>query len=153
MAVAFCPRCIARPGDIVWHRQRPNSSTFSSPVVAHVAGRDQILISGAVLVAAYDPDNGDELWSCPGTADSTCGTIVWDDRRVFASGGHPESPRQSALTRDQRHGSLEQQHQKCYEQSMLVHDGYLYAAVRQQRGVSAGTRRRGTNSLARTSPR
>lgn len=119
-------------GDIVWRRQRPNESTFSSPVVAHVAGRDQILISGADLVVAYDPDNGDELWACPGTTKSTCGTIVWDDQRVFASGGHPES---QTICIDAGTGAeVWSNGEKCYEQSMLLHDGHLYAAV--QGGVA-----------------
>jgi outer membrane protein assembly factor BamB len=112
-------------GDIVWRRQRPDADTFSSPVVAHVAGRDQVLISGAARVAAYDPQNGDQLWSCPGAADSTCGTLVWDDQRVFASGGYPQ---QQTICIDAGTGSeVWSNRTRCYEQSLLVHDGHLYA--------------------------
>lgn len=115
-------------GDIVWRRQRPNADTYSSPVVAEVAGREQVLISGADLVAAYDPDTGEELWTCPGTAESTCGTIVWDDQRVFASGGYPN---EQTICIDAGTGAeVWSDDAVCYEQSMLVHDGHLYAVVK-----------------------
>lgn len=48
-------------GKIVWKTPRPNNTTFSSPVVAHVAGRDQMLISGGEKVEAYDPATGKSL--------------------------------------------------------------------------------------------
>lgn len=112
-------------GEIVWRRQRPSAATYSSPVVAHVDGRDQVLISGADLVASYDPNDGAELWSCPGTTESTCGTIVWDDQRVFASGGYPV---QQTICIDARTGTeVWRNDRKCYEQSMLLYDGHLYA--------------------------
>ena len=44
-------------------------------------------MSGADEVTSYDPKNGKKLWSVPGTALTTCGTIVWDGDVVFASGG------------------------------------------------------------------
>ncbi len=47
-----------KTGAPVWKTPRPTMISFSSPVIAHVAGKDQMLISGADQVASYDPKNG-----------------------------------------------------------------------------------------------
>ncbi len=109
-----------------WRIERPRNITFSSPVVAEVAGREQLLISGARTVAAYDPASGRELWNVSGTSAATCGTLVWENDLVFASGGYPESET-LAVRADGGGEVLWRNRQKCYEQSMLVVDGYLYA--------------------------
>lgn len=116
-------------GDIVWRKPRPAVSTYSSPVVASVGGRDQLLISGCHEVSSYDPATGDELWSCPGTTEATCGTMVWDGDRVFASGGYPGS---QTICVDATSGKeVWSNGQKCYEQSLLAHDGHVYAITNQ----------------------
>lgn len=114
-----------RRGREVWRTPRPGDVTFSSPVVAHVAGRDQLLISGSKKVASYDPRNGGLLWEVPGTSETTCGTMVWDDHLVFASGGYPKSET-IAVAADGSRDVAWKNNQKCYEQSMMLVDGYLY---------------------------
>ncbi len=79
-----------RSGNLVWRKARSRSSTYSSPVVAHVSGRDQLLISGGDQVSSYDPGSGELIWACDGTTDATCGTMVWNESLVFASGGYPD---------------------------------------------------------------
>ena len=100
--------------------------TFSTPVIAHVAGKDQMLISGAKKVSSYSPKNGEPLWSVDGTTQATCGTMVWDGDIVFASGGYPQAET-LAVRADGSGKGLWRNNQKCYEQSMLAHDGYVYA--------------------------
>ncbi|MAG95049.1 MAG: dehydrogenase [Planctomycetaceae bacterium] len=115
-----------RSGNEVWRTSRPNKLSFSSPVVAHVAGRDQLLISGCDLVASYDPQTGKELWSVKGTTMATCGTIVWNKDTVFASGGYPGA--ETIAVKADGSGQVRwRDRQRCYEQSMLAHDGHLYA--------------------------
>lgn len=113
-------------GNQLWRTPRPNNISFSSPVVAHLAGQDQLLISGAEQVAAYNPATGKPLWSAPGTSFATCGTIVWDGDIAFASGGYPKAET-VAVRADGKGTVLWKNNQKCYEQSMLAHDGYVYA--------------------------
>lgn len=115
-----------RTGKQVWRTKRQSSITFSTPVIAHVAGRDQLLISGAIQIASYDPATGKQLWTAPGTAAATCGTMVWDGDLVFASGGYPQSET-VAIKADGSGNVLWRNGVKCYEQSMLAHEGYLYA--------------------------
>lgn len=114
-----------KTGAPVWKTPRPNNITFSSPVVTSIRGKDQLLISGAEKVSAYDPANGKALWSVPGTTFATCGTMVWDGDIVFASGGYPKA--ETLAINAVSHEVLWRNNQKCYEQSMLAYKGYLYA--------------------------
>ena len=114
-----------RTGEAVWKTGRPKSQSYSSPVVARVAGREQLLISGQELVSSYDPNTGAKLWSAPGTTMATCGTMVWNDQLVFASGGYPKAET-IAVKADGSGEVVWKNRQKCYEQSMLVHNGHVY---------------------------
>lgn len=113
-------------GSEAWRIRRRADISFSSPVVANVAGGEQLLISGLFEVSSYDPNNGNKLWSTAGTTQATCGTMVWDGDIVFASGGFPD-PQTIAVKADGSGRVLWTKKEKCYEQSMLAHDGYLYA--------------------------
>ena len=112
-------------GERVWREPRPKMITFSTPVIAHVGGMDQLLISGAQKVASYNPGTGKPLWSTDGTTFATCGTMVWDGDIVFASGGYPK-PETLAVKADGSGTVLWRNSQKCYEQSLLAHDGYVF---------------------------
>lgn len=115
-----------KTGDVVWKTPRPKQTSYSSPIVGKVAGRDQLLISGCNLVSAFDPASGKSLWSTPGTTAATCGTMVWEGDTVFASGGYPKSET-LCVKADGSGQVLWKNNQKCYEQSMLVHEGHVYA--------------------------
>lgn len=104
-------------GKQLWKTPRRDNITFSTPVVAHVAGKDQLLISGAEKVASYDPANGKLLWDIAGTTHATCGTMVWDGDIVFASGGYPKAET-IAVKADGSGKVLWKNNQKCYEESM-----------------------------------
>ena len=113
-------------GKQVWRAPRPRQITFSSPIVGRTGGRDQLLISGAKQVSSYDPNTGKPLWSCEGTTDATCGTLIWSDQVVFASGGYPKKET-IAVASDGSRRVVWKNGEKCYEQSMLHHDGHIYA--------------------------
>lgn len=113
-----------RDGAARWTTARPQVS-YSSPIVAHVAGRDQLLISGMDVVRSYNPANGTPLWSAPGTSLATCGTMVWNDNIVFASGGYPKAET-IAIYADGTGRVAWRNKVKCYEQSMLYHGGHVY---------------------------
>lgn len=127
---AFMTAIALETGEAVWRIERPNSTSFSSPIVANVGGRDQLLVSGQSHVTSYNPASGELLWSAPGTAMATCGTVVWDKQNVYASGGFPQS-QTVAVRADGSNQVVWQNGQKCYEQSMLCHDGHVYAVTDQ----------------------
>ncbi|MCA9120912.1 MAG: PQQ-binding-like beta-propeller repeat protein [Planctomycetaceae bacterium] len=121
-----------KSGETRWRVARPRKLSFSSPVVANIGGRDQLLISGTEQVASYDPNNGRQLWTTPATTMATCGTMVWDGDLVFASGGYPKS---ETVCLNGRSGQLLWRNdQKCYEQSMLAFEGHVYAVT--DRGIA-----------------
>lgn len=113
-------------GRPLWRAMRPQETGYSSPILAEIAGRPQILMSGGYQVAAYQPKNGRLLWQVKATSRTTCGTMVWKDNMVFASGGFPESGTYGVLVNDQGARVVWQNPVKCYEQSMLVAGDYLY---------------------------
>lgn len=113
-------------GEEVWAIKRPKSISFSSPVIANVAGRTQLMLSGHQFVSSYDPNDGTQLWSVMGTTFATCGTMVWDGNNVYASGGFPKAETIGVVA-DGSKKILWRNNKKCYEQSMLAHDGYVYA--------------------------
>ncbi|TWT77525.1 outer membrane biogenesis protein BamB [Posidoniimonas polymericola] len=122
-------------GSQVWKAPRREGISFSTPIDVVVNGQRQLLISGAGLIAAYDASNGAELWKELAGAAATCGTMVVDPAAglAFASGGFPNDFTLAIpLTGD--HQVVWENRAKCYEQSMLLVDGYLYAVT--DRGVA-----------------
>jgi len=117
-----------KTGNQVWKTPRKTGISFSSPIIANVAGRDQLLISGNESISSYDPKNGQTLWSAQALANATCGTVVWDGDLVFGSGGYPKS--ETACVRADGSGQVVwANNQKCYEQSMLTVGGFVYAVT------------------------
>ncbi len=113
-------------GQIAWRVQRPAVSSYSSPTVAKVGGRDQLLISGCDMLASYDPTTGESLWQTECIAEGTCGTVVTDGNRIYASGGYPQRETVCLAANGKR---LWSNRTKIYEPSMLALDGYLYAVT------------------------
>lgn len=114
----------AATGEKRWTARRQHTN-YSTPVVAHVDGKDQLLISGQAKVASFDPKDGKKNWSVPAKWDVTCGTLVWDQKRVYASGGYPVQ-QTVAVTNDG--GQLVWEAPiKSYEQSMIVVGDHLYS--------------------------
>jgi outer membrane protein assembly factor BamB len=113
-------------GELAWRVTRPARISYSSPILARVAGRNQVLISGCDRVAGFDPDTGKGLWEVPATTMATSGTMVWYKDLVFASGGFPKA--ETVCIKADGSGKIVWRNtQKCYEQSMIVHGGHLYA--------------------------
>ncbi len=112
-------------GQVQWRSKRPTNITFSTPVLAQIGQQQQLLISGAGQVSGYSPETGKPIWSTPGTTAATCGTMVWSDNIVVASGGYPKAET-IAIEVGASPRVLWRNNQKCYEQSMIVVDGFVY---------------------------
>ncbi|REJ68798.1 MAG: serine/threonine protein kinase [Planctomycetota bacterium] len=118
-------------GEVRWRIERPQKTSFATPTVAHVAGRDQLLIHGTSLVTSYDPLSGEEIWRCDGPSRAAANTMVADDELVFASGGYPEKfllAIRADGTGDVTDTHLVWKKRKavCYVPSMLLDDGKLF---------------------------
>ncbi|QEG38362.1 PQQ-binding-like beta-propeller repeat protein [Roseimaritima ulvae] len=113
----------AETGELAWRTARGNASSYSSPAVGALGGRDQLLISGDDRVASYDPASGEELWSTPCLAEATCGTVVIAGDRAFASGGYPDKET-VCLSPDGE--KLWSNNTKLYEPSLVAANGLLF---------------------------
>lgn len=116
-----------KSGDVVWKQDRPKSPNYPSPVVCKVAGRDQIIIAGCKMLAAYDPASGKPLWSVADATTEECvGSVVVDGGLAFASGGYPK--KETVAVKADGSGEVVWRNEvQVYVPSMLTHEGYLYA--------------------------
>ena len=117
-----------KTGKEKWRAPRNTMASWSTPVVAKVAGKDQLLISGQEKVISHDPVDGNILWEAPHISKSTCGTIVWNKDSVFASGGFPKN-QTAGYAADGSGKVLWQNKERVYEQSMLCLDSEVYAVT------------------------
>ncbi|MEM7457311.1 MAG: PQQ-binding-like beta-propeller repeat protein [Planctomycetota bacterium] len=120
-------------GDEAWKIDRPQVTSYSTPVIAEISGKNQLLISGGNNVISYDADTQEELWRCPTAWEVSCATLVWDaeNQMVFSSGGFPAQ--QTLAISSDSGDKLWENPTKSYEQSMIYIDGYLYTLT--DRGV------------------
>ena len=112
-------------GSVAWQQEREKMLNWSSPIVANIAGREQLLLSGTYRIASYDPATGKSLWETKCLTMATCGTCTWEGDLIFASGGYPDH--ETVAVKADGSGVAWKNKVKSYEQSMVVHNGYLYA--------------------------
>jgi outer membrane protein assembly factor BamB len=128
-----------KTGAVVWRVPRPLAPSYGSPVVAHLAGRDQLLMSGAERVVAYDPATGKELWFCRWSGYRSASSVVCGDNRVFASTNWPRD--EIVCVRADGTGDVSETHVVWRQDrsgsdvsSPLYHDGRLYQIT--DRGIA-----------------
>lgn len=117
-------------GKVRWRTPRPQGLSYSTPIEVALSDSPQLLLSGNNQIVSYDAKTGEKQWSKSGSTRATCGTMVWDKQLgyAFASGGYPDSFTLAIdVAGDQ--SIVWQKRVKCYEQSMLSHDGYIYAVT------------------------
>ncbi len=115
-------------GDIVWRHDRPKTPNYSSPVVLTAAGRPQLIMTGCDRVASFDPLTGEPLWEREGATTECVTTSPTDGRHVFSSGGYPRN-HVAAIVADGSGRVAWENDTRVYVPSMVVKDGYLYAAA------------------------
>ncbi|APZ96907.1 PQQ-binding-like beta-propeller repeat protein [Fuerstiella marisgermanici] len=115
-------------GKIAWKRTRPEKPNYPSPIILNVAGKDQLLMTGCDLVTSLDPLTGEENWEIEGATTECVTSTVTDGTRIFTSGGYPKN-HIAAVAADGSGKVVWENTVRTYVPSMLVKDGYLYAAL------------------------
>jgi outer membrane protein assembly factor BamB len=115
-------------GKIVWRVDRPKKPNYASPVVVHAAGKDQLVVIGCDLVTSLDPTNGKAIWETAGATTECVTSTMTDGKSIFTSGGYPEN-HVSAVSADGSGSLVWKVNTRVYVPSMLLKDGYLYAAL------------------------
>ncbi|MEL7336771.1 MAG: PQQ-binding-like beta-propeller repeat protein, partial [Planctomycetota bacterium] len=111
-------------GDVVWRISRGSFASYSSPLLTSIDGTDHLVITGGSKMVSYDPANGEERWSIPAIAMSTCGTAVTDGKNFYASGGYPK--KQTLAVEAATGKVLWENREKIYEPSMVVVGDILF---------------------------
>lgn len=118
-------------GEISWRVARANSPSYGTPILAMVAGKEQILVGGTGITAGYDPVTGAMYWGANGPANTTANTPCALGDKVFSSGGYP----QSGVMAIRADGSDDvtashvvwEAREKVYVPTPLVFDGKVFA--------------------------
>ena len=115
-----------KTGNPRWRGKRPESASYSTPILGNIGGKPQILMSGGYQVVAYDPSDGSALWNVNATSRTTCATMVWSDNMAFASGSYPDPGTYGIRVTPSGARVAWENRVKCYEQSMLLVNDHLY---------------------------
>ena len=74
-----------------WRTRRENKTrSYVTPIIREINGRTQMILSGSLCVASYDPRNGKRHWIVDGPTEQFVESMVYDGKYVFATGGYPE---------------------------------------------------------------
>ncbi len=80
-------------GEIAWRNRRETTSrhgNYSTPVVATLAGKPQLIQQGYGRTVSYNPETGEEIWRVDGPSAVTANTVAFSDPYVIVSGGYSE---------------------------------------------------------------
>jgi hypothetical protein len=74
-----------------WRANRPNRTrSYVVPIIANLAGRQQLVLSGSKCVTSYNPDTGELLWIIDGPTEQFVASLVHLNGMLFLTAGFPE---------------------------------------------------------------
>ncbi len=115
-------------GEVRWTHSRPARPNYSSPVVIHAHGQDQLILTGCDLVQGFGPVTGRKLWEVSGATTECVTTPVTDGHVVFSSGGYPRN-HISAYVADGSGQLAWEDTTRVYVPSMLLKEGLLFGVA------------------------
>lgn len=80
-------------GETVWKTDRPNRKrSYCTPIIRTIDGRNQLILSGSVSVASYDPDTGRQHWVIDGPTEQFVASLVYNEdlNLLFMTCGFPQ---------------------------------------------------------------
>jgi len=78
-------------GKTVWKIPRPNMTrSYCAPVIYHIDGRNQMVLSGSKCVASYDPETGKQHWIIDGPTEQFVASLVYNGELLFMTSGFPD---------------------------------------------------------------
>jgi outer membrane protein assembly factor BamB len=122
-----------RNGKEVWRMDRDEGSAWSTPLIADLKGKKQVVISATRKVRAYDPENGKLIWECAGLGSNVIPHPTQHNDTVLVMSGHRD-PKLMAV-RLGREGDLtgsdailwNQTRGTSYTASPVLHDNKFYS--------------------------
>ncbi|HUS72328.1 MAG TPA: PQQ-binding-like beta-propeller repeat protein [Sedimentisphaerales bacterium] len=96
-------------GQTVWKTPRPNvTRSYCTPIIRHIEGRNQMVLSGSKCVASYDPDTGRQHWIIDGPTEQYVASLVYNGELFFMTCGFPD--RYMQLIRPNGRGNVTKTH-------------------------------------------
>jgi outer membrane protein assembly factor BamB len=78
-------------GKTIWKIRRPNDTrSYCPPIIRTIAGRNQLILSGSLCVASYDPDNGKQHWISDGPTEQYVASLVYNGDLLLMTCGYPK---------------------------------------------------------------
>jgi len=78
-------------GQTIWKTPRPNRTrSYCTPIIRQIDGRNQMVLSGTMCVASYDPDTGEQHWLIDGPTEQYVASIVYNGKLLFMTCGFPD---------------------------------------------------------------
>jgi outer membrane protein assembly factor BamB len=74
-------------GQTLWKTARDEDTAWTTPVVAEVGGRTQVIVSATNRIRSYDLQTGDEIWQCGGQTQNVIPSPVAAGGLVFCTSG------------------------------------------------------------------
>jgi|GEM_PF-377764 len=74
-------------GRTVWKVDRKPKSCWTSPIIATIQNRQQLIISSSGCIEAYSPENGKSLWKLDGLVGNTIASPVAAGDRIIVGAG------------------------------------------------------------------
>ena len=80
-----------KTGKTVWKTPRPNLTRSYCPfLIRTIDGRDQMVLSGSMCVASYDPNTGKQHWIIDGPTEQYVASLVYNGEYFFLTCGFPD---------------------------------------------------------------
>ena len=74
-----------------WRTQRENNTrSYVTPIIREIDERTQMILSGSLCVASYNPRNGKRHWIINGPTEQFVASVIYNGEYVFVTSGYPE---------------------------------------------------------------
>ncbi len=78
-------------GQTIWKTPRPNRTrSYCTPIIRQIDGRNQMVLSGTMCVASYNPDTGEQHWLIDGPTEQYVASLVYNGELLFMTCGFPD---------------------------------------------------------------
>ena len=78
-------------GKTLWKTPRENKTrSYCVPIIRQIDGRTQMILSGSLCVASYDPHDGRRHWIIDGPTEQYVASLVYNGELLFMTAGFPE---------------------------------------------------------------
>jgi len=78
-------------GRTLWRTMREHKTrSYVTPIIRQIDGRTQMILSGSMCVASFDPHDGSRHWKIAGPTEQFVASLVYNGELLFLTAGFPE---------------------------------------------------------------